>query len=127
MEIIERCGPGVVAVFSQGKDNTLNSGSGSVIHRDGYIEIPETGVWSLAVGSDDGSHLYLNGQLLADNDRPHPLQFTSGRGRYKNGLHPVRIEYFEATGGEDLQVILSRDGTHVNQEPKYFFDAEKDQ
>jgi len=28
---------GFAAIFSQGKDNTVNSGSGSVIHRDGYI------------------------------------------------------------------------------------------
>ena len=37
VEIIERYGPGVVAIFTQGKDNTFGSGSGSVIHRDGYI------------------------------------------------------------------------------------------
>src|SRR5689334_15191623 len=37
VEIIERCGAGVVAIFSQGKDNTISSGSGSVIHGDGYI------------------------------------------------------------------------------------------
>jgi S1-C subfamily serine protease len=37
VEIIERYGPSVVAIFTKGKDNTLGSGSGSVIHRDGYI------------------------------------------------------------------------------------------
>lgn len=37
VEIIERDGPGVVAIFTEGKDNTFGSGSGSVIHRDGYI------------------------------------------------------------------------------------------
>ena len=37
VEIIERSGSGVVAIFTEGKDNTFVSGSGSVIHRDGYI------------------------------------------------------------------------------------------
>jgi S1-C subfamily serine protease len=37
VEIIERYGSGVVAIFTEGKDNTFASGSGSVIHRDGYI------------------------------------------------------------------------------------------
>lgn len=92
---------------------------------EGYLEIPETGVWSLAIGSDDGSRLLLDGELLAENDGPHPLQFTSGRGRFDKGLHPVRIEYFEATGDSDLQVILVRDGVAGNLEPKYYFDAEK--
>jgi len=37
VEIIERYGSSVVAIFTQGKDNAWSSGSGSVIHRDGYI------------------------------------------------------------------------------------------
>ncbi len=92
---------------------------------DGYVEIPETGVWSLAIGSDDGSRLILDGELLADNDGPHPLQWSSGRRRLEKGLHPVRIEFFEATGDADLQVVLTRDGSSERLEPKYFRDAEK--
>ncbi len=92
---------------------------------EGYLEIPETGVWSLAIGSDDGSRLFLDGELLAENDGPHPMQFTSGRQRLDKGLHPVRIEFFEATGDADLQLVLARDGSSVNQEPKYFFDDAK--
>jgi S1-C subfamily serine protease len=91
---------------------------------EGYLEIPETGVWSLAVGSDDGSRLLLDGELLADNDGPHPLQFSSGRRRLVKGLHAVRIEYFEATGSAELQVTLSRDGSSARQEPKCFLDAD---
>jgi len=92
---------------------------------EGYLEIPETGVWSLAIGSDDGSRLLLDGELLADNDGPHPMQFTSGRRRLEKGLHPVRIEFFEATGEAELEVTLSRDGSSATHEPKYFFDGEK--
>jgi S1-C subfamily serine protease len=92
---------------------------------DGYVEIPETGVWSLAIGSDDGSRLILDGELLADNDGPHPLQWSSGRRRLEKGLHPIRIEFFEATGDADLQVVLTRDGSSERQEPKYFRDADK--
>ena len=35
--VIERCGPSVVAVFTHDNDNNVNSGSGSIIHPDGYI------------------------------------------------------------------------------------------
>lgn len=90
---------------------------------EGYIEIPETGVWSLAINSDDGSRLLIGGELIANNDGPHPPQWASGRGRFAAGLHPVRIEFFEATGGEDLQVVLNRDGSNERQEPKFFIDG----
>jgi S1-C subfamily serine protease len=92
---------------------------------EGYVEIPESEVWSLAIGSDDGSRLFVDGSLVADNDGPHPMQFTSGRDRLAKGLHPLRIEFFEATGEEDLQLLLTRDGSSKNVEPKYFFDPER--
>ncbi|HEX7378606.1 MAG TPA: trypsin-like peptidase domain-containing protein [Pirellulales bacterium] len=91
----------------------------------GYLEIPETGVWTLAINSDDGSRLFVDGELVANNDGPHPPQWAIGRGRFAAGLHPVRIEFFEATGGEDLQIVLNRDGSNERQEPKFFIDDEK--
>lgn len=92
---------------------------------EGYLEIPATGVWSLAISSDDGSRLFLDGELLVDNDGAHPAQWASRRGRWQKGLHPVRIEFFEATGDADLQIALSRDGSRERLEPKYFIDGEK--
>lgn len=89
----------------------------------GYMEIPETGVWGIAVGSDDGSRLFIDDELIADNDGPHAMRFISGVKRLKAGLHPVRIEFYEATGEADLQVTLTRDGTSATQEPKYYFAA----
>jgi PA14 domain len=89
---------------------------------EGYLEIPETGVWVLVLGSDDGSRLLLDGELVADNDGPHPMQSASGRRRLEKGLHAVRIEFFEATGEAELEVTLSRDGSSATQAPKCFFD-----
>jgi S1-C subfamily serine protease len=92
---------------------------------EGYIDIPATGVWTIAIASDDGSRLYLDGALLVDNDGAHPMQWASGRGRWQQGLHPVRIEFFEATGDADLQVALSRDGSTERIDPKYFIDGDR--
>ncbi len=58
-----------------------------------YPEIPDSGVWSLAIASDDGSRLLLDGELVADNDGPRPPQVASGRRRLEKGRHPVRIEF----------------------------------
>ena len=92
---------------------------------EGYLEIPETGVWTLAIGSDDGSRIYVNGELVANNDGPHPMQWASGRDRWQRGLHAVRIEFFEATGDADLQVVLNKDGSEQRLEPKFFVDSKK--
>jgi S1-C subfamily serine protease len=92
---------------------------------DGYLEIPETGVWSCAIGSDDGSRLFVDGELVANDDGQHPLQWASGRDRWQKGLHPVRIEFFEATGDADLQIVISRDGSDNRQQPKFFVDSEE--
>ena len=92
---------------------------------EGYMEIPETGVWSVAVSSDDGSRVFIDGELVVNNDGPHPPQWASGRERWQKGLHPVRIEFFEATGEEELQLVLCRDGSDERLEPKFFVDAEK--
>lgn len=92
---------------------------------EGYLEIPETGVWTLAIGSDDGSRIYVDGELVANNDGPHPMQWGSGRDRWQQGLHPVRIEFFEATGDADLQVVLNKDGSEQRLEPKFFVDSKK--
>jgi S1-C subfamily serine protease len=92
---------------------------------EGYVEIPESGVWSFLIGSDDGSRLWVDGELVADNDGPHPVQLRSGRRRLEKGLHAVRIEFFEATGDDVLLVTVARDGSYVQQEPKFFCDKEK--
>jgi S1-C subfamily serine protease len=92
---------------------------------EGYVDIPETGVWALAVGSDDGSRLYVHSDLLVANDGPHPMQWSSGRLRLGKGLHPIRIEYFEATGDADIQVTLAQDGSALTQAPEFFVDKPK--
>jgi S1-C subfamily serine protease len=91
---------------------------------EGYIEIPADGVWSLHIGSDDGSRLYVDGALIASSDGTHPTQWSSGRQRLGKGLHPVRIEFFEATGDAELQVSLAADGSPAREEPRFFIDFE---
>jgi hypothetical protein len=81
------------------------------------------GYLTLAIGSDDGTRLLLDGELSAENDGIHPIQFSSGRTRLQKDLHAVRIEFFEATGEADLQLTLSRDGSSKGQDPKCYFDG----
>jgi beta-glucosidase len=68
----------------------------------GNLVPTESGVYSIGIGSDDGSRLYLDGKLLVDNWGQHGLMFKTGRVELKAGsAHPIRIEMFEGPGGAD--------------------------
>jgi beta-glucosidase len=66
----------------------------------GSLVPSETGVYTLGIGSDDGSRLYLDGKLLIDHWGQHNLTYktavvplTAGR------AYPIRIEMYEGPGG----------------------------
>ncbi len=70
----------------------------------GFLRVPQDGVYTLFVSSDDGSRLYLGDNLVVDNDGLHGQSEASGLAALSAGLHPIRIAYFNATGGEGLIV-----------------------
>ncbi len=59
------------------------------------------------MASDDGSKLYLNNQLLIDNDGLHGFDEKKSEIILKKGLLPVRLEYFQESYGEGLSVDFS--------------------
>jgi serine protease Do len=84
---------------------------------EGYMEIPETGVYHVVVGSDDGSRVYLGDQLCIDNDGPHPHQEARCLRRLAAGLHRLRVEYFQATGDATLSFRVERDNPALKGPP----------
>ena len=69
-----------------------------------FIETPLTDVYTFTTLSDDGSKVYLNDQLVVDNDGQHSPQRVSGQIGLQAGFHKIRVEYFEAGGGQELKV-----------------------
>jgi S1-C subfamily serine protease len=72
----------------------------------GFIEVPETGLYRLQLTSDDGSFLYVNDELVVDNDFNHPPQAESGLRRLEKSLHPIRVEYYQGTSNATLALEL---------------------
>jgi alpha-L-fucosidase len=70
----------------------------------GYIEVPGTGVYTLSTESDDGSRLFIGNELVVDNDGLHGMARRSAAIALSAGLHPVRVQFFEKTGGDGLVV-----------------------
>ena len=80
---------------------------------EGYVEVPSTGIYTVYTESDDGSRLYVNGSMVVDNDGLHGKQTRTGQLALEKGLHAVRIEFFENTGGEYLKASMVGDGFPV--------------
>ena len=76
----------------------------------GYLRVPADGVYRFSLSSDDGSRLFLGEQRLIDNDGLHGMQKRNGVVALEGGLHPIRIEYFNKTGGEGLTLSWSGPG-----------------
>ncbi len=73
---------------------------------EGFIEVPEDGIYTFYIRSDDGSQVYLHDELVVDNDGSHSARQRSGYVALKKGMHPIRIAYFEDYLGEALQLFI---------------------
>jgi S1-C subfamily serine protease len=83
----------------------------------GYVDIPQAGVYRVVLGSDGGSRLLLDGDLIVDNDGPHPYQETSAIARLAEGLHSLRIDYYETIGDPELGIRIEPDSPTTPQSP----------
>jgi S1-C subfamily serine protease len=80
------------------------------IRFEGFLNIKTDGLHRLILASDDGSRLFLHDSLLINNGGPHPRQELSAKARLAKGLHPIRIDYFEATGDYALELFVEDPG-----------------
>ncbi len=70
----------------------------------GSIRIDVAGRYDFELGSDDGSKLEIDGQLVVNNDGLHGFRTVTGSAELSQGYHPIRIEFFERNGGERLSL-----------------------
>lgn len=61
----------------------------------GYIEVPQSGMWTFYTESDDGSALYINGSKVVDNDNNHAWQSRSGTVTLDAGRHDFEVRFYE--------------------------------
>ena len=70
----------------------------------GYTKIEIDGIYNFYLNSDDGSSLWIDDQLLIDNDGFHKKKKKKGTLALKKGYHKIKVAYFQATGGLDLDL-----------------------
>jgi beta-glucosidase len=72
----------------------------------GTLTAPATAAYTFGATSDDGSRIYLDGKLIADNWGDHgvstvkssPVQLTAGE------PHSLKVEYYENAGGASVSI-----------------------
>lgn len=70
---------------------------------EGYLHIITRGLYDLWIVSDDGSKLYLNDQLLFNNDGLHAADRPVVKlVPLSPGYYPIKIDYFERTGDQAI-------------------------
>ena len=76
----------------------------------GYFKAPEEGVYQFWTKSDDGSRLFIDSELIVDNDGVHGAVFAKGPVALKAGYHEIKVLYFENQAAEMLEVSVTSPG-----------------
>lgn len=79
----------------------------------GYIWVPEDGVYTFALLSDDGSVLQIDGETVVDNDFGHSPREITGQKALKRGAHTLNARYFDHNGGVLRLRVLDSKGQEL--------------
>lgn len=80
------------------------------IEWEGYLSIAQKGIYQFATNSDDGSVVYIDGNMVVDNDDIHAIRYISGVIPLDEGFHHVRIKYFDGGGGAIMNFLWTPPG-----------------
>jgi hypothetical protein len=93
---------GVPAGYTTNLSTDFNGLNGHTLFLDGYLNIATTGSYTLGTYSDDGSLLYIDGNLVVNNGGDHGLVNHTGTVNLTAGSHTLRIFQEENGGGTGL-------------------------
>ena len=74
----------------------------------GYINILEDAAYNFYLNSSDGSKLYIDDQLVVNNDGIHGAILKSGYIGLKTGIHRIEVDLFKKTGPKSLSVQMRK-------------------
>jgi hypothetical protein len=103
--------------FTEGFPGVTKRQEWFAIEYTGRFWIEKPGPYRFALTSDDGSKLYIDDQMVVDNDGIHPVDTKSGSVDLAGGIHKIRVQYFQ---GPRLQVALVLEIAGPNEELKLF-------
>ncbi len=81
----------------------------------GCVDVPANGEYAFYVTSDDGTQLFVNGELVVNNDGQHAARERRGDVTLRAGTHAIELTFFEHLGKEVLDMQWS--GPGVEKQP----------
>ena len=80
----------------------------------GFITVPSSGKWTISSESDDGSKVYIDDNLLVNNDGLHGMTEKGASLDLLKGSHSIRVEFFNGDGPGGL--VLRWAGPKVSKQ-----------
>ena len=77
---------------------------------EGFINLPNDGIYTFYSNSDDGSQIFIHNNLIVDNDFTHGMTEKSGEIALAKGFHPFKVTFFQGEGGKGLEVSVKGPG-----------------
>ena len=75
-----------------------------VVELAGFFHATRAGRYAFQLGSDDGSRLTIGAATVVDHDGIHSRSELQGSVDLAQGVHPIRVVFFEAHGEESLTI-----------------------
>ncbi|WP_026904647.1 family 20 glycosylhydrolase [Pedobacter glucosidilyticus] len=80
----------------------------------GYIKVNEDATFEFSLLSDDGSRLYIDDELIIDNDGKHARYERAAGVWLRPGLHKIKLAYFDDGLGSALKLsVKGTDGKKI--------------
>lgn len=99
---------------------SVNAPSFALIYK-GYIDVPETGIYTFYLTCDDGGILKIADRMVVDNDGLHSAQEKNGQVALEKGLQPFLLKFIEGGGGFSLKLKYSFNGSTPAEVPSAWF------
>jgi alpha-L-fucosidase len=74
---------------------------------EGFVKINKTGMYDFYTISDDGSVLFMDDELLVDNDGNHGMEERTGKAYLEKGMHKIKLLYYDSGGENGLSVSFN--------------------
>lgn len=81
--------------FTQGIPQIPNLIEWFEISFQGQLIVPAAATYYFQLTADDGANLYIDGQLVVNDDGIHPVQSRSGSVALTAGHHTIRLDYYQ--------------------------------
>ena len=110
-------------VYEFGLDKIIPTQDEFALSFKGSLKIEKAGNYEFFIQSNDGSKLFIDNKLVIDHDGPHGADIEeTGKFFLTEGMHPVKLDYFQAGGGLYLSVKYSGPGIEKQVLPaRYLF------